>query len=66
MNWRPELAYVGTCDSGECLDDTCAIVWTDSGGWLSMCSRHAMDSLSKEAESPRKRSSIAPEIGLAK
>ena len=42
---HPGTAWIGTCDAGECDEDTLAVVLTNDGAWLSMCATHAIGAL---------------------
>lgn len=36
----PEIAYVASCDAGNCSRPTMAVVLTPDSGWLSCCHFH--------------------------
>lgn len=42
---HPGTAWIDTCDAGDCDEETLAVVLTDDGRWLSMCSTHAIGAL---------------------
>lgn len=54
---NPGEAFVGTCDAGNCDDDTFAIVLTDNG-WLSLCREHTMFEIAQSV-----KRDTAPEPG---